>query len=181
MNQFAEKKQEKKLSFKSFTTIFQLLLNLLLGFRRIHSIRIYSTINGPAKGEPQKLVWGASQALITAVCVCIILSNLFLGIQDSRTTFLVDRFHDRIHCCSPIFSMKTYNVDEVRNKSTLFISEAISTQVAYMEYSYDTGFLNAHTLSGKRYFTSTKYPCTDCAIYRLNIQWEPKWGLKYTG
>ena len=32
-------------------------------------------------------------------------------------------------------------------------------------------------VKGQKYSTTTKYPCTDCAIYRLNIQLEPKMGI----
>ena len=31
------------------------------------------------------------------------------------------------------------------------------------------------TLSGQKYFNTTKYLCTDCAIYRLKNQLEPRW------
>ena len=34
------------------------------------------------------------------------------------------------------------------------------------------------TLSGQKYFNTTKYPCTDCAIYRLNIQLGAKMGIE---
>ena len=32
-----------------------------------------------------------------------------------------------------------------------------------------------HTLSGQKYFNTTKYLCTDCAIIRLKNQLEPRW------
>ena len=35
-----------------------------------------------------------------------------------------------------------------------------------------------YTVKGQKYSTTTKYPCTDCAIYRLNIQLEPKMGIE---
>ena len=35
-----------------------------------------------------------------------------------------------------------------------------------------------YTLSGQKYFNTTKYPCTDCAIYRLNIQLGAKMGIE---
>ena len=31
------------------------------------------------------------------------------------------------------------------------------------------------TLTGQKYFNTTKYLCTDCAIYRLKNQLEPRW------
>ena len=34
------------------------------------------------------------------------------------------------------------------------------------------------TLSGQKYFNTTKYPCTDCAIYQLNIQLGAKMGIE---
>ena len=38
--------------------------------------------------------------------------------------------------------------------------------------------LNQYAVKGQKYSTTTKYPCTDCAIYRLNIQLEPKMGIE---
>ena len=35
-----------------------------------------------------------------------------------------------------------------------------------------------YTLPGRKYLFTTKYPSTDCAIYRLNIQLEPKMGIE---
>ena len=35
-----------------------------------------------------------------------------------------------------------------------------------------------YTLLGQYYSYTTKYPCTDCAIYRLNFQLEPKMGIE---
>ena len=34
------------------------------------------------------------------------------------------------------------------------------------------------TLPGRKYSSTTKYPCTDCAMYRLNIQLGPKMGVE---
>ena len=34
------------------------------------------------------------------------------------------------------------------------------------------------TLSGQKYFNTTKYPCTDCAVYRLNTQLGAKMGIE---
>ena len=34
------------------------------------------------------------------------------------------------------------------------------------------------TLTGQKYLNTTKYPCTDCAIYRLNIQLGTKMGIE---
>ena len=40
------------------------------------------------------------------------------------------------------------------------------------------GVPSAYTLREQKYSYTTKYPCTDCAIYRLNIQLEPKMGIE---
>ena len=37
------------------------------------------------------------------------------------------------------------------------------------------------TLPYQKYSYTTKYSCTDCAIYRLNIQFGARWELKYSG
>ena len=36
----------------------------------------------------------------------------------------------------------------------------------------------SHTVCGRKYSYTTKYPCTDCAIYRLNILLEAKAGIE---
>ena len=38
-----------------------------------------------------------------------------------------------------------------------------------------------YTLTGQKCLNTTKYPCTDCAIYRLNILLAAKMGIKHTG
>ena len=40
------------------------------------------------------------------------------------------------------------------------------------EYTY------IYTLPGRKYSSTTKNPCTDCAMYRLNIQLGPKIGIE---
>ena len=35
-----------------------------------------------------------------------------------------------------------------------------------------------YTLPGQKYWNTTKYACTDCAIYRLNIQFGAKMGIE---
>ena len=35
-----------------------------------------------------------------------------------------------------------------------------------------------NTLPGQKYWNTTKYACTDCAIYRLNIQFGAKMGIE---
>ena len=35
-----------------------------------------------------------------------------------------------------------------------------------------------YTLSGQKYLYTAKYPCTDCVIYRLNIQLGAKLGIE---
>ena len=37
---------------------------------------------------------------------------------------------------------------------------------------------STYTLPGRKYSSTTKYPCTDSAMYRLNIQLGPKMGLE---
>ena len=37
--------------------------------------------------------------------------------------------------------------------------------------------MSLYTLSGQKYLNTAKYPCTDCAIYRLNIQLGAKIGI----
>ena len=64
----------------------------------------------------------------------------------SKTTFLVDRFHNRNHSCNPIFSMKTYDAEEFQKINSqaceqLFSSlRRIATQIAYMRV--DNVFFN---------------------------------------
>ena len=35
-----------------------------------------------------------------------------------------------------------------------------------------------YTLPGRKYSSTTKYPCTDCAMYRVNIQLGLKMGIE---
>ena len=64
----------------------------------------------------------------------------------SKITFLVDRFHNRNHCCDPIFSMKTYDTEEIRKTNSQICEQLfsalrrISTQIAYMRI--DNVFFN---------------------------------------
>ena len=44
-------------------------------------------------------------------------------------------------------------------------------QTLFLSYTVDICILaHTYTLPGQKYSSTTKYPCTDCAIYRLNIQ-----------
>ena len=38
--------------------------------------------------------------------------------------------------------------------------------------------LSVYTLSGQKYLYTAKYPCTDCAIYRLKNQLGTKMGIE---
>ena len=75
----------------------------------------------------------------------------------SKTTFFVDRFHNRNHSCNPIFSMKTYDAEEFQKINSqaceqLFSSlSRIATQIAYMRV--DNVFFNT------RHANSSLFAC----------------------
>ena len=45
-------------------------------------------------------------------------------------------------------------------------------------FSIQWDSLYIHTLTGQKYLYTTKYPCTDCAIYRLKNQLGTKMGIE---
>ena len=61
-------------------------------------------------------------------------------------------------------------------KSIIFFVTINAYQVSN-ELAFDIN-IYIYTLSGQKYSYTTKHPCTDCVIYRLNIQLGAKMGIE---
>ena len=73
--------------------------------------------------------------------------------------------------------LNTFVKKQTNNVFTLLIVDIVVCSLSCIQirsvYSY--------TLSGQKYLYTAKYPCTDCAIYRLKNQFGAKMGIEIHG